>query len=78
VAKQKAIFGRALDQMEKEVDTLPAQPTIGTITFGCVCGYLDFRFAADDWRAARPKLAKWYAEFAKRPSMSATVPRDAK
>jgi len=41
-----------------------------------VLGYLDFRFADDDWRAGHPGLAAWYETFAKRPSMVASVPRD--
>jgi glutathione S-transferase len=39
-------------------------------------GYLDFRLAADNWRQGRPKLAAWYAEVEKRPSVAATVPQE--
>ena len=35
---------------------------------------LDFRLADWDWRSRYPKLAAWYAEAAKRPSMQATQP----
>ncbi len=80
VAKQNAVIGRALDAFEVEADQLgdpAAQPTtIGHITLGCALGYLDFRFGADNWRATRPKLARWFAGFAARPSMAATVPKD--
>jgi len=48
--------------------------TIGQITVGCALGYLDFRYATEGWRDRHPGLAKWYAEFAKRPSMQKTVP----
>ena len=37
----------------------------------------DFRFAADDWRAGRPNLARWYDSFRVRPSMQATEYVDA-
>ena len=50
--------------------------TIGHIAIGCALGYLDFRFAAENWRTGRPNLARWYEAFAKRPSMAATVPKD--
>jgi len=48
---------------------------IGKITFGCVLGYLDLRFASLDWRAAYPRTAAWFARFDARPSMRATAPR---
>ncbi|HKR19452.1 MAG TPA: glutathione S-transferase N-terminal domain-containing protein [Stellaceae bacterium] len=48
--------------------------TIGPIAIGCALGYLDFRYASEGWRERHPALAKWYAEFAKRKSMLATVP----
>ena len=48
--------------------------TIGPIAIGCALGYLDFRYAGEGWRERHPALAKWYAEFAKRKSMLATVP----
>jgi glutathione S-transferase len=48
--------------------------TIGHITVGCVLGYLDFRYPNEGWRARHAGLANWYAEFAKRKSMAATVP----
>lgn len=59
----------ALDQMETD---LPDAVDIGAIAYGCALGYVDFRFAALDWRASRPRLAAWEAEFAARPSMQAT------
>ncbi|MEN9560289.1 MAG: hypothetical protein RLZZ502_1500 [Pseudomonadota bacterium] len=59
--------------LEKSVAQL-AEITIGTLTVGAFCGYLDFRFPQHDWRSANPKLAAWYAEFSQRPSMQATRP----
>jgi glutathione S-transferase len=78
-AKQKTIIGRALDVLEAEADRFgdPAGPVdIGLIAIGCALGYLDFRFARDEWRYGRPKLARWFDGFAKRPSMAATTPKD--
>jgi len=49
-------------------------PDIGQIAVAVALGYRDFRFADDDWRPRRPKLAAWYATFAERPSMRATAP----
>jgi glutathione S-transferase len=49
--------------------------TIGEIAAGCALGYLDFRFPEEDWRAAHPALAAWYAGIAERPSFVATRPK---
>jgi glutathione S-transferase len=76
IEKQRTVVGRALDAFEKEAASLPGEPTLGTIALGCALGYLDFRYAADEWRKGRPNLAKWYETFSKRPSMIATVPKD--
>jgi len=48
--------------------------TIGTITAGCVFGYLDFRFPNDGWRQRHPKLADWYKGVEATPAMQATKP----
>jgi len=53
-----------------------AVPTIGQITIGCALGYLDFRYASEAWRERHKRLAAWYEDFAKRPAMTATVPKD--
>ena len=78
--KQKGVVTRALDVLEKEVKDLgkpsAKNTTLGHIAIGCALGYLDFRFAAENWRTGRPNLTRWYEAFAKRPSMAATVPRD--
>lgn len=61
-----------LDLLEREAsasrDTLDA----GDIAIACALSHLDFRFAADNWRQGRDKLAGWHAAIAARPSMKAT------
>ncbi|THH34771.1 glutathione S-transferase [Aliishimia ponticola] len=47
---------------------------MGQIAVACALGYVDFRHDARNWRKGCDALAKWYAEFAQRPSMLATVP----
>lgn len=49
-------------------------PTLGTIALACALGYLDFRLPEILWRAHRDDLASWYAEMARRPSMTQTLP----
>jgi glutathione S-transferase len=71
-ARQKAAVDRALAVLE----AAPPEglSDIGAIAVGCALGYLDFRFAAEPWRAAHPRLAAWFAEVSRLAPMSRTVP----
>lgn len=75
VEGQWAKVARALDALETRwMAHLEGPLDAGQIAVGCALGYLDFRHDARGWRAGRPRLAAWYAGFAARPSMKATVP----
>lgn len=64
----------ALDALEAEAKALAADPfSIGHIAIGVALAYLDFRFAALEWRTGRPALAAWHAGFSERPSARATA-----
>ena len=68
----------ALDVLETETPALAAAPfSIGHVGIACALAYLDFRFTELDWRAGHPKLAAWFAEVSRRPSMQATAFIDA-
>ena len=72
-AKRKS----TLAAIDREVDDLAASAfSIGHIALGCALGYLDFRFAAEDWRGDHPRLARWHADFGARRSVQATEPID--
>ena len=75
IAKQKTKMAQALDSFESEAEKFGEAVDIGLIAIASALGYVDFRFAADNWRANRPKLARWYDRFAQRPSMQATAPK---
>ena len=77
IARQKVKMANSLDALEAEADKLGDRLDIGLIAIAAALGYVDFRFAADNWRAKRPKLARWYDRIAQRPSMQATAPKDA-
>jgi glutathione S-transferase len=77
IARQKSKMTTALDTLEGEADKFGDGLDIGLIAIASALGYVDFRFAADNWRAKRPKLARWYDRFAQRPSMQSTAPKDA-
>lgn len=74
--RQSRAINRALDVMEAECAGWGRDFLIGQIGAAAALGYLDLRFAAEDWRASRPRLAAWYAETAKRPSMVKSEPRE--
>ncbi|WP_431264162.1 glutathione S-transferase family protein [Roseateles chitinivorans] len=48
--------------------------TLADIALGCALGYLDFRFAQIDWRAAHPNLAKHFDKLMTRQSFQDTRP----
>lgn len=63
-----------LAAMEAEAADLGERFDIGTVTWGCALGYLDFRFPEIAWRDSQPRLAAWFAHFDERPSMKITRP----
>lgn len=48
--------------------------SLSDVAVGCALGYLDFRFAALDWRSAYPNLTKLVEKLAKRPSFADSLP----
>lgn len=70
--KEKALQG--LDALEREVAHFGTSIDLAQICAGVTLGWLEFRDVFGDIRAKRPSLFRWYDEFAKRPSMAATVP----
>lgn len=71
---QMARVDRVLDYLELVAESFGDRVDIGTISCGCACGYLDFRYSDRTWRASHPKCAAWFASFEVRPSMQATRP----
>ena len=63
-------------ELEVEAGELGGAMTIGHITIGCALGYLNFRYASEDWPARHRRLSAWFDEFSKRKSMQLTIPRD--
>ncbi|NNU79000.1 glutathione S-transferase [Halovulum dunhuangense] len=75
VEAQWSKVARALDTLEgRWIAYLEGPLDMGQIAVGCALGYLDFRQDARNWRGGHPALAEWYAGFAERDSMKATVP----
>lgn len=67
---------RSLDALEARwIDHLSGPLDMGQIAVACALGYLDFRHSDRPWRARRPDLAAWEAEFSTRPAMVNTQPK---
>jgi len=74
IALQQGKVARALDEFEKQADSLGNLDTIGEITIGCALGYLDFRYSNEPWRPGHPKLEAWYAKVVKLAPLADTMP----
>jgi glutathione S-transferase len=75
VEAQWAKIDRALKALEDRWMSHLAGPLdMGQIAIGCALGYIDFRHADRDWRAAHPALASWWEPFSRRSAMAATAP----
>jgi glutathione S-transferase len=72
----RGTVARGLDALEGDASDLQDRITIGHIAIGCMLGWLDFRFADEDWRPDRPALRDWNEEFSARLSMTSTVPEE--
>ncbi|HEX9462871.1 MAG TPA: glutathione S-transferase [Alphaproteobacteria bacterium] len=75
IAGQAKKVTEGLDTLESDSDLLAGPINLGQITVACALGWFEFRKPIGDIRGGRPKLFKWYDDFAKRPSMQATVPK---
>ncbi|RCJ38538.1 glutathione S-transferase [Nostoc punctiforme NIES-2108] len=64
---------RILDYFEKISDQLDQTPKLAHITLASALG-LEIRLPDLQWRQKYPKLANWYDEFSKLPSIQATRP----
>lgn len=72
---QWAKISQAVAAIEAQwIDHLRGPLSIGHIAVGCALGYLDLRHDARKWRLSAPKLDDWFAGFAERESMKATIP----
>jgi len=61
----------ACDFLEQEIHTITA-PDVGAISLATALSWIDFRDVYP-FRAGRPRLSSWYAEFGARASMLATA-----
>ena len=74
IERQMGNIARCLAYLEDHTPT-EAHLDIGAVALACALGYLDFRFAALDWRSTHPRLAHWLAATAaEMPGFAETIP----
>lgn len=69
-----AAFDRLEEAPPRDLADSPDMAAIATAT---ALDYAAFRFPDRDWLGARPRLAAWHKRQAGRPSLDATMPREA-
>lgn len=68
---------RGMAQLEKTVDSLPSELTVGHFAVAALLGYFDLRFKGQ-WEEKHPKLVRWLSDFATRfPAFEELKPRAA-
>ena len=72
IAHNRAAVERGLGALEAEAEALGGGVSVGHITIAVALEMTDIHFDDMAWRDGHPKLARWFAEFSRRPSMQAT------
>ena len=74
IAGQRRKIDGGLAALEASRGAWGERFAIGQIGAACVLGYLDFRFPDIGWRAAHPKLGRWFETVSARKSVQETRP----
>ena len=74
--KQRGRIARCFARIETRAAELDSKPDLARIAAGVACSYQLWREWLADFRPDYPALARWYADFALRPSMRATEPAE--
>lgn len=67
---------QGLNVLEERTGELAGEINVGLIAVGVAVGWLNFRNIVGDACLGRTRLAEWFAEFSRRPSMLSTEPRE--
>jgi glutathione S-transferase len=75
-AKQKEKMTLSFQYFESMVSTLGTEVFyIGEISIVSMIGYIDVRFAAENWLSTTPNLKKWYDQVSQNPLFTRTAPK---
>lgn len=72
--RQRAALRRSLATLDAEVTQLPADGLL-PLHLVCMLAYLDFRHGELNWQQDYSRLASWFQQQARRPSLLATAPQ---
>jgi glutathione S-transferase len=72
--RHRRAMTRACDALESGAIGPGGPVTVGVLAVLAALGYLDLRFAEEDWRRGRPRLAAWFAEAGALPAFQQTRP----
>jgi len=75
IAANEATVKRSFVYFEERVEQL-RELNVASIGLASAIGYLNFRMPQLWSQTDYPKLARWYEEFSKRPSMRETTPKE--
>ncbi|MBV8187972.1 MAG: glutathione S-transferase N-terminal domain-containing protein [Alphaproteobacteria bacterium] len=76
IDKMRARTLRCFSALDRRVNAFDADFDLAQITIAVACGYQEWRYPADGWRVAAPRLAAWFDGAAGRLSMRATEPAE--
>jgi glutathione S-transferase len=74
IEKEAGRAARCYDALEGFAGQLSGPMNMGILSAAASLGYADGRHPGDKWRDGRPKLAAWYADIIKRPSLANSMP----
>ncbi len=74
IVRWRTAIERAADWLERDSVRFERSVEFPALSVAVTLGYLDFRRPEIDWRAGRPRLTRFYAAVAQRPSLAATAP----
>ena len=76
VGKMRQRMQRCYAALDRRAACFGETFDLAQITTAVACGYSDWRYPDDGWRAAAPALAAWYDRVAERPSLRSTAPAE--
>jgi glutathione S-transferase len=74
IEKEAGRAARCYDALEGFAGELGGPLHMGILSAAASLGYADGRHPDDKWREGRPKLAAWYDQIIKRPSLANSMP----
>ena len=75
IERQRGAVNRALVFFNEHIDLRDSEVTIAQLALASALSYMNFRLPDFGWQGKYSKLASWYEDIAKRPSIRDTFPK---